>query len=70
MAPVMAASGEAAPPPAPGKKFSAVSLLPPGSQLKGVMLPRYDENKRLSAVLNAQVMTLVSDDVIAGDDVV
>ncbi len=53
----------------PRKKIPAVSLLPNGSKLHGVMLPRYDENQRLSAVLKADVMTLVTDQQIAGDQV-
>jgi lipopolysaccharide export system protein LptA len=65
----MAASGKESPLPAPKKKLSAVALLPPGSQLQGVMLPRYDENRRLSGVLKAQTMTLVSEEVIAGETV-
>jgi lipopolysaccharide export system protein LptA len=56
-------------PAAPRKKIPAVSLLPNGSKLHGVMLPRYDDEQRLSAVLKADVMTLVSDQVIAGDHV-
>ncbi len=53
----------------PRKKIPAVSLLPDGSKLHGVMLPRYDENQRLSAVLKADVMTLVTDQQISGDQV-
>lgn len=34
-------------------------LLPPGSELKGVMLPRYDENHKLAAVLKSQSVILV-----------
>jgi len=65
----MAATGKESPPPTPRKKLSAVALLPPGSQLQRVMLPRYDDDRRLSGVLKAQTMTLVSEDVIAGDTV-
>ncbi|HSP42731.1 MAG TPA: hypothetical protein VLO11_07675, partial [Luteolibacter sp.] len=56
-------------PATPRKKIPAVSLLPNGSKLHRVMLPRYDENQRLSAVLKAEVMTLVTDQQIAGDQV-
>jgi len=56
----------AEPEPAP-RKTPAVSLLPNGSQLHRVILPRYDEDFRLSAVLKADVMTLVTDEVIAGE---
>lgn len=59
---------EDAPEPPP-RKTPAVSLLPDGSQLHRVMLPRYDEERRLSAVLKADLMTLVSRDVIAGENV-
>jgi lipopolysaccharide export system protein LptA len=54
---------------APKKKLSAVSLLPSGSQMQRVMLPRYDDKHRLTGVLKAQTMTLVSGDVIAGDTI-
>jgi lipopolysaccharide export system protein LptA len=69
LAPALAASGKESSLPAPKKKLSAVALLPPGSQLQRVMLPRYDDDRRLSGVLKAQTMTLVSEDVIAGDTV-
>lgn len=69
LAPAIAASGKERPMPAPKKKLSAVALLPPGSQLQGVMLPRYDDKRRLSGVLKAQTMTLVSEEVIAGESV-
>ena len=42
------------------RKLSAVSLLPDGSQLHGVMFPRYDEQRRLVGVLKAKAMTLVN----------
>jgi lipopolysaccharide export system protein LptA len=51
------------------KNFSAISMLPVGSQLKGVMFPRYDEQHRLIGVLKARAMTLVSDQTIAGETV-
>lgn len=44
-------------------------MLPDGSQLKDVMIPRYDENRHLSSVLKASNMTLVSDKEIAGETV-
>ncbi len=40
----------------------AISLLPNGSQLKGVMLPRYDEKHQQVGVLKAELMTLVNAD--------
>ena len=56
-------------PAAPRRQIPAVSLLPSGSKLHGVMLPRYDDKQRLSAVLKADVMTLVTDQQIGGDQV-
>ena len=50
-------------------KIQATSLLPDGSQLKGVVIPRYDENRRLVGVLKAEAMTLMSADQIAGANV-
>ena len=55
--------------PVPRKKLSAISLLPDGSELQGVMLPRYDENRHLTGVLKAKAMTLVNDETIAGETV-
>ena len=46
------------------------NLLPPGSDLKAVMLPRYDDAQRLSTVLKAKVMTLVSENQIEGKSIV
>ena len=69
LGPAIQAAETGAPPPLPRKKNTAVSLLPNGSHLHDVMLPRYDDQRRLSAVLKAAVMTLVSEHVIAGDDV-
>ncbi|MBK1883967.1 hypothetical protein JIN85_16225 [Luteolibacter pohnpeiensis] len=48
----------------------AASLLPPGSVLKGVMLPRYDEEMRLTSVLRSEVMTLIDAYQIEGQGVV
>ncbi|MEI6178157.1 MAG: hypothetical protein WCS43_14785 [Verrucomicrobiota bacterium] len=56
--------------PVPKKKLSAISLLPNGSQLHGVMFPRYDENQILTGVLKAKAMTLVNAETVAGDGVV
>jgi lipopolysaccharide export system protein LptA len=64
----MAATGNE-PPTAPKKKLSAVALLPSGSQMQRVMLPRYDDMHRLTGALKAETMTLVSGDVIAGDTI-
>ncbi len=51
------------------KKIPAIALLPDGSQLMGVMLPRYDENRKLVGVLKAKAMTLVNDEQVAGQTV-
>ncbi len=51
------------------KKLPAISLLPDGSRLHGVMLPRYDENRKLSGVLKAASMTLVNAEQMAGESV-
>ena len=68
LAPAIAATGNE-PSSAPRKKLSAVALLPSGSQMQRVMLPRYDDKRRLTGVLKAETMTLVSGDVIAGDTI-
>ena len=44
-------------------------MLPDGSQLHGVMFPRYDEDHRLAGVLKAEAMTLVNAKTIAGETV-
>jgi lipopolysaccharide export system protein LptA len=51
------------------KKLPAISLLPDGSRLHGVMLPRYDENRKLTGVLKAASMTLVNAEQMAGESV-
>ncbi len=48
------------------RKFKAISMLPDGSELKAVMLPRYDSNRKLVGVLRAGTMTLVNAEEIAG----
>lgn len=48
---------------------TAFDVLPDGSQLKGVMLPRYDENRKLVGVLKAEVMRLVNSEELAGEKV-
>ena len=69
LAPALHAAGKDAAAPEPEKKKSVISLLPNGSQLDGVMLPRYDENQQLSSVLKSRSMTLVTDEIITGVDV-
>jgi len=53
----------------PKREFSVASLLPPGSLLSGVMLPRYDENHCLLGVLRAKNMTLVTSEILDGETV-
>jgi len=48
---------------------SAISLLPSGSVLDGVMLPRYDPHKRIVDVMKAERMTIVDADRISGENV-
>jgi lipopolysaccharide export system protein LptA len=50
-------------------KLPTTSLLPDGSQMHGVLLPRYDENQKLSSLLHAEEMTLVDRETIHGDTV-
>lgn len=54
---------------APKREITVSSLLPPGSLLSGVMLPRYDENRRLLGVLRAKTMILVNSDILDGETV-
>lgn len=54
---------------APKRKASAISLLPNGSELQQVMLPRYDVQHHLTGLLKAETMTLVTDEIIAGESV-
>jgi len=53
----------------PERKMPAVSLLPAGSVLKKVMIPRYDQQRKLSAVLRAAVMTIIDPQTIEGEQV-
>lgn len=62
-------AGETPAAPVEKKKIPALSLLPPGSELKGVMLPSYDTRHRLTSVLKAEVMRLVNPDQIEGTTV-
>jgi lipopolysaccharide export system protein LptA len=69
LTPAVHAVEQAAVPQLPKKKATAISLLPNGSELDGVMLPRYDSEHRLAGVLKSRKMTLVTDELIAGEDV-
>lgn len=42
------------------KKATAVSVLPDGSELQGVLIPRYNDRRQLVGVLKAESMQLVS----------
>lgn len=53
----------------PDAKKNPISLLPDGSILKGVLLPRYDENRNLVGDLKAETMTLIDPDRVQGENV-
>lgn len=53
----------------PDMKKSPVSLLPNGSVLKGVLLPRYDKNRILVGDMKAETMTLIDADRVQGENV-
>lgn len=55
--------------PAARKKIPAIAMLPDGSELQKVMLPRYDQDRNLVSVLKADAMTLVGEGKIAGRSV-
>ncbi len=67
--PVIVLAGDKTDAKLPRKKIAVTSLLPDGSQLKGVMLPRYNEDRKLVGVLKAEAMTLMSENQIAGANV-
>lgn len=52
------------------RAIPAISLLPEGSILKGVMLPRYDKERKLVGLLKAEKMTLITTSRIFGETVV
>ena len=53
----------------PDKKSPATSLLPDGSQLHGVVIPRHNKERKLVNSLMADIVTLVNDEIIAGHKV-
>jgi len=67
--PAATLAGEVPATPPPVKEIPAFGLLPDGSELKSVILPRYDENRRLLSVVKANAMTIVGAGEIAGDTV-
>lgn len=48
------------------RSLPAVSLLPAGSILKKVLIPRYDKAKKLTAVLRSEEMTVVDSQTVEG----
>ncbi len=72
---LVAASRLTAAPPAPAtkndtaKRLPAVSLLPNDSTLQRVMIPRYDKERRLLAVLRSEHMRIIDSDNASGSDV-
>ncbi len=52
-----------------GNKKTPIGLLPTGSVLTGVLLPRYDAERNLVGTLKAQTMTLLDAERIQGNDV-
>ena len=50
-------------------KKSPVSLLPDGSVLKGVLLPRYDKERNLIGDMKAETMTLIDSERVQGENV-
>lgn len=52
-----------------GNRIESISLLPDGSQLHDVVLPRYDDANRLVGAMQARLLTLVNDQTVSGDDV-
>ena len=50
-------------------KKTPVSLLPDGSVLKGILLPRYDEDHNLIGDMKAETMTLIDSGRVQGEDV-
>ena len=69
LAPGLLVARDAHPADPPKRQIPVASLLPPGSVLSGVLLPRYDENHRLAGVLHAKSMTLVSAEILDAETV-
>ncbi len=66
---LLAAPALCAAEPAAGPKKNPISLLPDGSVLKGVLLPRYDAQRKLVGDLKAETMTLINPERVKGDNV-
>ena len=69
LAPALLAARDSQAGSAPKREISVASLLPPGSLLSGVMLPRYDENRHLLGVMRAKTVTLVTSEILDGEAV-
>jgi lipopolysaccharide export system protein LptA len=63
-APALCAQGTA-----PDVKKNPVSLLPSGSVLKGVLIPRYDKERNLVGDMKAETMTLIDTERVQGENV-
>jgi lipopolysaccharide export system protein LptA len=63
-APALCAQGTS-----PDVKKNPVSLLPSGSVLKGVLLPRYDKERNLVGDMKAETMTLIDSERVQGENV-
>lgn len=62
-------SGKPASDIAPDHQLPAVSLMPVGSVLKKVMIPRYDLERKLTAVLRSDELTVIDTQTVEGKDV-
>lgn len=67
--PLAAAEETTLPELAQDRSLPAVSLLPAGSILKKVLIPRYDKAKKLTAVLRSEEMTVVDNQTVEGKSV-
>ncbi|HVJ44967.1 MAG TPA: hypothetical protein VM511_01185, partial [Luteolibacter sp.] len=62
-------AGEPREPEEPDRAIPAISLLPEGSILEKVMIPRYGKDRKLSSVLRSDRMVLIKTDLISGETV-
>jgi len=69
LAPALLMAHDAQPAAQPKRETPVTSLLPPGSVLSGVLLPRFDVNRRLVGTLKAKSMTLVSAEILDAETV-
>lgn len=66
---LLAASALCAQVVSPDVKKNPVSLLPSGSVLKGVLIPRYDKERNLVGDMKAETMTLIDTERVQGENV-